>query len=184
MLEFVADGFFPLLEIFHGQVLAGIGGLVRQREDSADFSALSVQARVNFGDGDGSGRDLPLRCQLLLQRATGGLEKTGRIASGGCGVHLCLATGNHTGGFAPSRASNVLRAPVMAAQETKTSGKTPHERALTAQEPRSKIERAQAGNFAAGLDMIRAQTIARRLAGRSRTGTRSGRSGRQSAGRG
>ncbi len=56
----------------------------------------------------------------------------------------------------------------MPAQEDQTSGETENQRALTAHKPRLKIERTQSRNRAACFDVIRAQSIARWLAGRSR----------------
>jgi hypothetical protein len=54
-----ADDFFPLVEIRRAQMLSGIGGLVRESEDAAHFPAFTVQARVNFRNGDRGGRNVP-----------------------------------------------------------------------------------------------------------------------------
>src|ERR1035441_8186502 len=107
MVKLAADGFLPLLEIPRAQVLSGIGGLIRKSEDAAHFWAFTVQARVNFRNGDRGRHDVPARAQPLLQRGARALEKPDGIAGDGRRVHLSQATCDRAGCLTPSRAVGV-----------------------------------------------------------------------------
>ena len=102
----------------------------------------------------------------MLQRTARRLEEPGGILFAGRRLHFGQAMGDRGRDRAALRTVRVLRAPFPAAQEDPTAGEAQYQRALTADKPRLKIERAQGCDRAAGCNVVRSQSTARGLTGR------------------